>query len=62
MATNNKSSGQGEVKDPEHDGRLKQNRDSGGSSGGKSESSGSSGHQGQVKDPKTDGRLKQNRD
>ena len=52
MTTNHKASephGQGRVKDPEHDGRLKENK--GGSQG-----------QGQVKDPKHDGRLKENRD
>ncbi|MDZ4790148.1 MAG: hypothetical protein SGJ17_02920 [Hyphomicrobiales bacterium] len=68
--------GQGEVRDPEHDGRLKQNRDRGvsmGSSGGGSRSSRdddsrsgrSSSHdsgQGEVRDPEHDGRLKQNRD
>lgn len=54
MATNQNQSGQGRVKDPEHDGRLKDNQ--GGS--GKGDNNG----QGQVKDPKNDGRLKENRD
>ena len=40
--------GQGRVKDPAHDGRLKEN--GGGQNG-----------QGQVKDPKHDGRLKDHR-
>lgn len=54
---------QGQVKDPEHDHRLKENRDkdvtkhtsnSGASGGGSS-------HQGEVKGPEHDARLKQNR-
>jgi hypothetical protein len=49
MASNQKQSGQGKVKDPKSDQRLKDNQ--GGSQG-----------QGQVKDPKNDGRLKENRD
>jgi hypothetical protein len=49
MASNQKQSGQGRVKDPQKDQRLKDNQ--GGSQG-----------QGQVKDPKNDGRLKENRD
>lgn len=48
-----KSSNQGRVKDPEHDGRLKDNH---------SGSSKSSHGQGHVTDPEHDGRLKQNRD
>jgi len=48
MANNQKQSGQGQVKDPKNDQRLKEN--DGGSHG-----------QGQVKDPKNDGRLKENR-
>ncbi len=48
MASNNQSGqGQGQVKDPKNDQRLKEN--DGGQQG-----------QGQVKDPKNDGRLKQN--
>jgi hypothetical protein len=69
-----RSSHQGEVKDPEHDGRLKQNRDRGiskqsdddeddyGSRARSSSSSSRSSGQGEVKDPEHDGRLKQNRD
>lgn len=49
MATNQNQSGQGKVKNPESDQRLKEN--DGGTSG-----------QGKVKDPKQDGRLKENRD
>ncbi len=49
MANNQKQSGQGKVKDPQNDQRLKDNE--GGTQG-----------QGQVKDPKNDGRLKENRD
>jgi RNA polymerase-associated protein CTR9/transcription factor SPN1 len=79
MATQQHSSGsQGHVTDPEHDGRLKENRDRGvhkddeaGSSSRASDASHSSGHssshttghtQGAVKDPEHDGRLKENRD
>jgi hypothetical protein len=61
MATSHSSSNQGQVKDPEHDGRLKENRESGTSKGSSHESH-SSGHQGQVKDPEHDGRLKENRE
>jgi hypothetical protein len=43
------NSGRGQVKDPKHDARLKEN--GGGQQG-----------QGQVKDPKNDDRLKDNRD
>ncbi len=54
MAQN--TSGQGQVKDPKNDGRLKEN-------GGGESNKGQTGHgQGQVKDPENDGRLKQNRD
>jgi hypothetical protein len=58
----------GAVKDPEHDGRLKENRESGTSTGtshtsAASHSSGShSGGRGMVKDPEHDGRLKENRE
>ena len=67
------SDGRGEVRDPEHDGRLKQNRDRGVSMqdrhgddddddrGVRSRSS-RSGGQGEVRDPEHDGRLRQNRD
>ena len=53
------NNGQGQVKDPAHDGRLKQNRD-----GQQSQSGGEDvqpGGQGRVKDPEHDGRLQQNR-
>jgi hypothetical protein len=53
MANQQKQSGQGQVKDPKNDGRLKENQ-----GGSQNHSSG----QGQVKDPKNDGRLKENRD
>lgn len=62
------SSQQGAVKDPEHDGRLKENREAGvhkgdAKSGSHSASSGDQGHTpGAVKDPEHDGRLKENRD
>jgi hypothetical protein len=69
MANQSHSSGpQGHVTDPEHDGRLKENRDRGvhkgeetgsSSQGGTSHSTSS---QGAVKDPEHDGRLKENRD
>ena len=53
MANQDKQSdqnaGRGQVKDPKHDARLKEN--GGGQQG-----------QGQVKDPKNDDRLKDNRD
>ncbi len=61
--------GQGDVKHPETDRRLKENRDSeGGRSGGQSagqaggEHADNTGQRGQVKDPEHDGRLKENRD
>lgn len=51
--------GQGDVKNPATDGRLKQNRD--GQQQQSSDKDDSSGNgQGRVTDPKTDGRLKQN--
>lgn len=49
MTTNQSQPGQGKVKNPASDQRLKE--DDGKPSG-----------QGQVKDPKNDGRLKENRD
>lgn len=57
---NQKNHGQGQVKDPQHDGRLKENR-----GGQQSQSTGQDddvqpGGQGRVKDPAHDGRLKQN--
>ncbi|MDO9706885.1 hypothetical protein [Paracraurococcus lichenis] len=54
--------GQGRVKDPEHDGRLKANRDRGVSLGttARREDSEPTG-KGRVKDPSRDRRLKQNR-
>ncbi len=54
--------GQGRVKDAEHDGRLKENRDSGTSlntTEGKEDVE--AGGQGRVKDPENDSRLKENR-
>jgi len=57
----NNSDGRGQVKDPEHDGRLKQNRDEGVRIEGGGDDTESNG-QGRVKNPETDGRLKQNRD
>jgi hypothetical protein len=51
MASNQGRSGQGQLKDPKNDGRMKENQ-------GGQQGSG----QGQVKDPKNDGRLKENRD
>lgn len=47
MANNQSGQGQGQVRDPKNDGRLKEN--DGGQQG-----------QGQVKDPKNDGRMKDN--
>jgi hypothetical protein len=62
----NETHTRGAVKDPEHDGRLKENREEGTSKGGShssgSHSSASSHTQGAVKDPEHDGRLKENRD
>jgi hypothetical protein len=61
----NQRSGQGRVKDAEHDGRLKDN--GGGQQGQgqakKGEQDGREGNhgQGRVADPENDGRLKQNR-
>ena len=52
MSENAKNQGQGAVKHPETDRRLKENEGSNGQ--------GNNG-QGAVKDPETDGRLKQNR-
>lgn len=64
MANSQKSSGQGRVKDPESDGRLKENnggqQGQGKSSGGDDGRQGSHG-QGRVTDAENDGRLKQNR-
>lgn len=66
MATQT-NDGRGQVQDPENDGRLKDNRGSGGSgnSGGRQASGRDddtqSGGQGRVKDPENDGRLKDNR-
>ncbi len=62
MAQQDNTHTRGAVKDPEHDGRLKENRDSG-TSKGSSHASGSNrddqGHtQGAVRDPDHDGRLK----
>lgn len=64
MATHDKrhdDNGQGEVKNPATDGRLKENRDGNGQqqqqSGGDDVEPGG---QGRVKDPKHDGRLKDN--
>ena len=51
--------GRGEVKDPQNDGRLKENGGGQGGQGGQSQQSGDG--RGQVKDPENDGRLKQNK-
>lgn len=69
MANQQSDRGQGDVKNPETDGRLKQNRhDNNSGSGSRAsrkddDNSGgrSSGGQGEVKNPDTDGRLKENR-
>ena len=58
MANADNTHTRGAVKDPEHDGRLKENR-----GGGSSDSHASAGHsQGSVKDKEHDGRLKENRE
>lgn len=63
--SSSQGSGQGRVKDPENDGRLKEN--AGGQHGQgqakKGEEDGRHGNhgQGRVTDPENDGRLKQNR-
>lgn len=67
MANDDNTHTRGAVKDPEHDGRLKENRDHGSSKGttqsSPSHGSDHSGHsQGAVRDPEHDGRLKENRD
>jgi hypothetical protein len=60
MAQADNTHTRGAVKDPEHDGRLKENRESGDTKG---TSQASSDHTpGAVKDPEHDGRLKQNRE
>jgi hypothetical protein len=56
-----KDSGQGRVKDPEHDGRLKENREGGSKAKAQDDRSSSGDGRGKVKDPEHDGRLKQNR-
>jgi hypothetical protein len=67
MANEDNTHARGAVKDPEHDGRLKENRESG-SSKTASHSTGSQAEnenthtQGAVKDPAHDGRLKENRE
>ena len=66
MAKNADAHTRGAVKDPEHDGRLKENRDSGSSkgathSGGTHTEDNETRGRGAVKDPKHDGRLKENR-
>lgn len=55
------NNGQGQVKDPETDGRLKQNRDGQQSQSMQEDDDVQPGGQGRVKDPENDGRLKQNR-
>jgi hypothetical protein len=60
VANNQNQSGQGQVKNPENDGRMKENK--GGSSGQRGSSSQSGKGQGEVKGPKNDGRMKENRD
>ncbi|WP_207540805.1 hypothetical protein [Sabulicella rubraurantiaca] len=53
--------GQGQVKDPAHDARLKQNRDQQHSQSQPGGQQHQQGGQGRVTDPEHDGRLKQNR-
>lgn len=67
MANNDTSQTRGAVRDPEHDGRLKQNREEGISkgashAGGGRASEGTRHTPGAVRDPEHDGRLKENRD
>lgn len=67
MAKEENTHTRGAVKDPEHDGRLKENRESntgkGASHASNDSGASSDGHtQGAVKDPAHDGRLKENRD
>lgn len=57
---NQKNHGQGQVKDPAHDGRLKENRGSGQQNQSAGQDDVQPGGQGRVKDPAHDGRLKQN--
>jgi len=59
-STQSTNDGRGEVKNPETDQRLKQNREGG--SGTSDTGSGDSDGRGRVKDPEHDGRLKENRD
>lgn len=55
------SGGQGRVRDPDHDGRLKKNKARGVSKGTtKKDDSVTPGGQGRVKDPNRDRRLKKN--
>ena len=64
MAKDDNTHTRGAVKDPEHDGRLKENRESG-TAKAASHSAGASDSgsgQGSVKDPEHDGRLKENRE
>ena len=51
----------GQVRDPERDGRLKQNRERGISKQAETKRDRAAGGQGRVKDPEKDQRLKQNR-
>jgi hypothetical protein len=62
MASSDNTHTRGAVKDPEHDGRLKENRESGTGKGSSSSGSSSDHAPGAVKDPEHDGRLKENRD
>lgn len=56
-----RSGGQGRVRDPSHDGRLKANKERGVSKGTtKKDETVSPGGQGRVKDPSRDRRLKKN--
>jgi hypothetical protein len=57
MAKDDNTHTRGAVKDPEHDGRLKENRGGSGASGSQTSHT-----QGAVRDPEHDGRLKENRD
>jgi hypothetical protein len=58
MANSHMHSGRGQVRHPETDGRLRENR---GTTRGMSREDVTPGGQGRVKNPATDGRLKQNR-
>jgi hypothetical protein len=58
MANSHTNSGRGQVRHPETDGRLRENR---GTARATNREDVTPGGQGRVKNPATDGRLKQNR-